>query len=140
MKLNASLSITYRRGGDGEDCVEITIDDEDSRIAFVTARISYKEFTMALSSCVNRPLVGCEVTGLQYVGKKKEQKPAEIRYTGGNYDKHRLMQKWLAENGGEAGWHVDGSQGGVFHKENEVWLRYTLYRFIDADVLSERIK
>lgn len=55
-KINAKLSISYP----SDRTVSITLTDESSRTDFFKGRISYDEFTSALSSLACRPFVHAE--------------------------------------------------------------------------------
>lgn len=126
MFIKGTLSISYRQEG-----VSVRINDEESRAEFVDAIISYEQFSRALSSLQSRPMIECEVRGLDNVGKRRVVERRSIRCPIKSYDRGEL-QEWLKIYGKEEGWSVIpslGSQGSVSRDEAGTLLRYFVERY-----------
>lgn len=101
-KIDGSLTITYpsNNRGDGEPHVRVAIRDKASGIEFVDFEISHHEFSRALSSLAGRPSLECEVRGLEFVGKTREQEQVKV-YPGveiaSGYSKPELADAQLQE-------------------------------------------
>lgn len=130
MKIQATLSMAFR-GGDG---VNIRIRDNTSRIEFVDVLIGHAEFSRALSALQERPLIECEVRGLQYVGKQSVTERRSIECPLDTYDREE-MSSWLKENAQEDGWILSaylGSQSSIDRKSGKTILNYSVTKYVEA--------
>lgn len=129
MKLKATFSLSYR-----DDGISIRFNDESSRFEFVDALITHAEFARALGSLQYRPLIECEVRGLNNLGKKRVTEQRRILCPEKTYDKEKLSA-WLMENAKEEGWVVNpylGSQGSVnYFSEDGVELFYSVSKYVE---------
>lgn len=129
MKIQATLSLSFPSQGG----VSIRLRDNASRIEFVDAEISHEEFSRALSSLQERPLIECEVRGLQYVGKKSITERRSIECPLKSYDRD-VLSTWLKENAQEGGWLVStylGSQSSINHKDGKTILNYSVTKYVE---------
>lgn len=78
--MEGQISISYPRGSE-EDFVEIKVRDVISTELFLTLRISYHDFTAALSTQVGCPC-NFTVNGLENIGKTIEKKFIEVMVPG----------------------------------------------------------
>ena len=72
-KIKGKLTISRVHPNQGEDWIEVTLDDKNSGIQFAEVRINLEEFSKAITGLGARPCE-IEVGGLDLVGKKLETK------------------------------------------------------------------
>lgn len=77
MKLEGMVTISRVGNIAGQGFIEISIEDKKSGIEFVRARISYMEFTQAVTGLGSRPAF-LELRGLENVGNKYEYKSMAV--------------------------------------------------------------
>lgn len=129
-KLPAKVTITR----DSNNMIRIRIRDDASRVDFATAEMTVEAFGFAVTGLSGLP-AEVTVAGLEFIGKTKV---AEQRIAGcplNTYDKTEL-QAWLVANAQEAGWQLDtylGSQNSVSRREGVTLLRYSVYKYVEAE-------
>ena len=127
------LTISRPQYGDGRRKINLTIQDDASRIHFVGLEIDLDHMMEALTGFSYRPC-DVEVRGLAYVGKTKVSERREIVCSLKTYNKEELSQ-WLEENAQEDGWVLDsylGSQGSVVFSPEGTRLRYSVHKFVET--------
>jgi hypothetical protein len=131
MKLPMKLSISRPSYGDGRRKINLTIQDDASRVQFVDLEINLEHMMEALTGLSHCPCE-VEVRGLAYVGKTKVTERREIVCPLKSC-KTEDLRRWLVENAQEDGWILDsylGSQGSTASHSEGTLLRYNVYKFV----------
>lgn len=134
MKIKASLSISRPQYGDGRKLISITIVDENSRIEFIDAEISYENFTQAITGLGHQEME-IEVRGLDRVGKKVVCEDRIIECPLKTHDRN-VYRAWLDDNAQEEGWLLNsylGSQNSISYKDGKTILRYRVTKYVDQE-------
>jgi len=131
MKINGTLSISFPSDGS----VNIRIRDDASSIVFVDMCVSHEEFSRALSTLAERPVISCDVRGLEYVGKQciTERRSIVCPLATGNRGE---LSEWLKENAKEEGWTVNpylGSQRSVDRDQGVTTLNYSVTKYVEIN-------
>jgi hypothetical protein len=130
MKIQATLSIAFPSGGG----VNIRLRDIASRIEFVDVEISHAEFSQALSALQERPLIECELRGLEYVGKKRITEARSVECPIDAHDRD-VLRGWLKMNCQENGWILNdylGSQISIERRDGKTVLNYSVTKYVEA--------
>ncbi len=130
-KLKGSLSISRINDG-GKGYIEISFEDKNSRVEFVEVKVSFENFTKALTGQGMIPME-FKTRGLNEVGKIKESKELVFLVSGyieGKDEAERCCQDYADE-----GWTASGyfrSQNSLIkHADGEYYAHGTQYRFVD---------
>lgn len=134
MKMSNGLKAKVTVSRSSDDLIRIRFRDEASGIQFAEARMTLEEFALAVTGLAERE-AELEVTGLQYVGKRRVTEQRSIVCPLDAYNKDKL-EEWLKENAQEEGWLLNsylGSQGSVSTRDGVTILRYSVTKYVDED-------
>lgn len=127
----ANGSITIARNSHDE--IQIEVRDETSHISFLHVTMTPEQLGMAITGRVEVP-VTFDLSGVEWVGKRKVRERRQAKYPGQCYDRDKLAA-WLESEHAEPGWTIDlylGSQGSLAHLDGETTVNYWVYRWEDA--------
>lgn len=128
------ITISRPNCGDGSECINIQIRDNNSKARFVEVQIGYSDFAQALTGLAQVP---CEfnVTSLEVVGKVREVKQLEFPLTGVNFGSmKKLLAATLVMHFIPEGWECDkdfGNQDSFFTLDDVQWARCSIYRYVE---------
>ena len=128
MNISAQISI----GRISNDTISIVIEDESSRVKFLTIHMIPHDFAMALTG-LSSVEVQAEVKNLVAVGKQKVSENRCVFYTGENKYDRKVIQEWLIATQQEQGWIMDsyiGSQSSIQHIDDKVKVNYRVYKYV----------
>ena len=132
-KLNVKISISRPSYPDRRDSICIRLQDEDSHITFFEGDMTASDFALAITGLSSLP-IDSEVSGLEFIGKKKIQEKRQIICPLTESSK---IQGWLHENCQEEGWILNPYLGSQRSKkylgEKGYELNYSVFKYVEED-------
>lgn len=113
MKLQGKITISRPQWSDGTETITIRLQDENSRIEFVEARMTLQAFAQAITGLGHRD-VELEMHGLDLVGKRIEHKEELVFVPGESYEpRHKKFAQMAIE-----AFELDGWKGSLRDADN----------------------
>jgi hypothetical protein len=127
-ELPGKITITRTHCNDGNEYIEINVEDVGSNNKFLKVKVGLYNFTRALMNEYGIPME-FEVSNLEAVGKVKES--MELIFPADNRDQAlRICQEFA--NDGWTAYPYFGSQSSlILHKDGFYWAHGTQYRYVD---------
>jgi len=130
--MKGKITISRLSYGDDRERIEITIRDDASRVNFVTADLSYEDFTKALTG-MNETPCNLKIDCLRFVGKSKETKSFEFEIPGCDYDIGRDKTEEIGLSKCPKNWVMNkyfNSKNSFFEKDGKQYARTSIYRYV----------
>ena len=131
--VNAKITISRSRGGDGDGSVNFELKDRASGIIFFRGRMSPVDFAEAITGLAYQP-IAAEVSGFENLGKVKVAEARQVKAPEGIFRKERL-EEWLEATQQEAGWTLNsylGSQHSTTYIKGGAYLNYSVFKYVDG--------
>jgi|WetSurMetagenome_2_1015567.scaffolds.fasta_scaffold589458_1 hypothetical protein len=138
-ELKGRISITRPTYGNGDKFIDITLEDRNSLITFLNAKITYEDFTKALTGQGDLPVI-MEVNGLDKVGLVRETKG--LVFPVPDYMRAKDYAKEHAQEFADLGWIASGyfgSQSSIRQSEDKTHYEAhgTQSRYVNPDITED---
>ena len=116
---------------DSRDMINIKLKDNSSRLNITEISLSLENYALLITGLSEVECMHETTTDVSNVGKTKVIENRSIQAPCLGYSKD-VYEEWLEKNGQEDGWELNlylSSQRSIVHKDDEVTLNYTVYRY-----------
>jgi len=133
-EIDVELQFCQRFSSREDDCVVLSIKDENSRIGFLEIKLTHEQFGKLIAGNGRSMDVKATVRGLDRVGMTLVRENRSVVLPDKLHYDSSKAEIWIEENCKEDGWNISPalrSQGSISHDNGVHTAHYTVYKYVE---------